>query len=116
MIDDTKLPDKIIVVGDNSIDSLKNDRRLAELNSKVDSTGVLSPEPYAPEFVREMVLPFHSHDFSTEYLTPGPRVFNNSTKETKHCLNCNSPHTHNNSYCSAACCKEHRAVKKGYSK
>jgi len=29
------------------------------------------------------------------------------------CLNCGAPKQHNNSFCSAACCKEHRAKSKG---
>lgn len=29
-------------------------------------------------------------------------------KKGKPCLNCGNFHTHNNSFCSAECCKEHR--------
>lgn len=32
-------------------------------------------------------------------------------KKTRPCVNCKKPHTHNNSFCSAECCKEHRAKK-----
>lgn len=32
-------------------------------------------------------------------------------KKPRPCLNCKTPHTHNNSFCSAECCKEHRAKK-----
>ena len=34
-----------------------------------------------------------------------------SNKRFKQCLNCNKGHMHNNSFCSADCCKEWRAKK-----
>lgn len=33
------------------------------------------------------------------------------TCKERPCLNCDKPKTHNNSYCSAKCCREHRAKK-----
>ena len=32
-------------------------------------------------------------------------------KKSRPCVNCKTPHTHNNSFCSAECCKEYRAKK-----
>lgn len=32
-------------------------------------------------------------------------------KKPRPCLNCKKPHIHNNSFCSAECCKEYRAKK-----
>ena len=31
-----------------------------------------------------------------------------TAKKVKKCLNCNKEHTHNNSFCSAECCKDYK--------
>lgn len=33
------------------------------------------------------------------------------TKAAKSCIICNEPHKHNNSFCSADCCKSYKGVK-----
>ena len=35
-----------------------------------------------------------------------------ASKPKRPCLQCGKPHDHNNSYCSADCCQQHRAAKK----
>lgn len=37
---------------------------------------------------------------------PGPR--NRQEKPRRPCLNCGTPHDHNNAFCSASCCREYK--------
>lgn len=43
---------------------------------------------------------------SPDYQEIGAKI--KHEKREKLCLNCGNTHTHNNSFCSAKCCKEHR--------
>lgn len=39
----------------------------------------------------------------------GPMRIIRKGKPTKDCLQCGTPHQHNNSFCSGDCCRAHRA-------
>jgi hypothetical protein len=43
----------------------------------------------------------------------GTRNCISTEKFERPCLNCRTPHKHNNSFCSASCCKEWREKKRG---
>jgi len=54
--------------------------------------------------VRLILSIMGSHEsFSSN--THGPVI---KDKKVKNCLNCKQEHTHNNCYCSARCCKDHK--------